>query len=82
MTSLHKIELLLIFKVLTEREGKRGRERMSLFGNEYPLKGQYITFHLPTSHSYFKGLQAKHCEASRVKRQETGSFDNILRGTQ
>lgn len=81
MTSLHEIEWLFILKVLTEREGKRGRERMSLFGNEYPLKGQHITFHLPTSHSYCKGLRAKHCETSRVKRLETGSFD-ILRGTQ
>lgn len=55
---------------------------MSLFGDEYPLKGQSITFHAPTSRSWFKDLQAKCCETSGVKRLETGSFDNILRGTQ
>lgn len=53
LTSLHKIELLFTFKVLT------GRERMSLFGNEHLLKGQYITFHLCPLHCHVKDLPAE-----------------------
>lgn len=46
---------------------KREREGMSLFGNEHPLKGQYVTFHLPTPHCCVKGLQAECSETLELR---------------
>lgn len=54
LTSLHKIELLFTFKVLTER--KRRGERMPSFGDEHPLEGQFVTFHLRTPRRGVKDL--------------------------